>query len=202
METLVPNHHGHHQPFAGVSGLLIGLSFVRGRDGVAGFAADLAQLAQGDRVVDIGCGPGNAARLAVGRGAASVVGVDPAAVMLRLGRVFTRSRRITYKHGAAEHLPLKDHSVDVAWSLSTVHHWADLDAGLREVQRVLAPGGRFVAIEGNTSHGASGLATHGWTDDQAERFAGLCRDHGFTDVSVARRTADKRPRIAVVASRK
>lgn len=202
METRTPNHHHDHRPFAGLSGLLIGLSFVFGRDGVAAFAADLAGLKQGDRVVDIGCGPGNAARLAVRRGAAGVVGIDPAAVMLRLGRVFTRSRRVTYKHGSAEHLPLEDASVDVAWSLSTVHHWANLDDGLLEVRRVLKPGGRFVAIEFNTTPGATGHATHGWTDDQAERFAALLRENGFIDVRTERRTADKRARIAVAGARR
>jgi ubiquinone/menaquinone biosynthesis C-methylase UbiE len=201
METVTPNHHHNHRPFAGVSGLLIGLSFAFGRDGVAAFAADLAELQPGDRVVDTGCGPGNAARLAVRRGAASVVGVDPAAVMLRLGRVLTRTRRVTYKPGAAERLPLAEGSVDVAWSLSTVHHWANLDDGLREVRRVLTPGGRFVAIEFNTTPGATGHATHGWTDDQAERFAAMLRANGFSGVRIERRTADKRARIAVVGVR-
>lgn len=201
METVTPNHHHDHRPFSGVSGLLIGLSFAFGRDGVAAFAADLAALQHGDRVLDIGCGPGNAARLAVRRGAASVVGVDPADVMLRLGRALTRSRRVRYEHGSAEHLPLDDASVEVAWSLSTVHHWANLDDGLREVRRVLKPGGRFVAIEFNTTPGATGHATHGWTDDQAEGFAALLRDSGFTHVRTERRTADKRARIAVVATR-
>jgi ubiquinone/menaquinone biosynthesis C-methylase UbiE len=177
----------------------MGLSFAFGRDGVAAFAADLAELRQGDRVVDIGCGPGNAARLAARRGAASVVGVDPAEVMLRLSRLFTRSRRAAYRNGAAEHLPLADGSVDVAWSLSTVHHWTDLDAGLAEVRRVLVPGGRFVAVEACTTQGATGHASHGWTEDQAERFAALCGGHGFTDVRTERRTADKRARIGVVA---
>ncbi|HVV36418.1 MAG TPA: class I SAM-dependent methyltransferase [Acidimicrobiales bacterium] len=201
METSVPNHHAHHRPFSGLSGFLIGVSFVFGRDQVGEFAADVAGLHSGDRVVDIGCGPGVAARLARRRGAASVVGVDPAAVMLRLGRVLTPFGGAKFRHGSAEHLPLDDGSVDVAWSLSTVHHWQDLDAGLDEVRRVLVPGGRFVAIEANTTNGASGHGAHGWTDDQAEGFVTACRSHGFADVRTERRVADRRPRIAVVAVR-
>jgi ubiquinone/menaquinone biosynthesis C-methylase UbiE len=193
----VPNHHAHHGGFSGFRGYLIGFSFLFGRDQVGGWAADLAGVQPGDAVIDIGCGPGGAARLAAKRGA-TVLAVDPAPVMLRLGRLFTRGRRVKYRAGTAEALPVEDGAVTVAWSLSTVHHWADIDGGLDEVQRVLQPGGRFVAIEANTSAGASG---HGWTEGQAERFAELCRDHGFVNVRIERGTADKRARIAVVAER-
>jgi SAM-dependent methyltransferase len=63
-----------------------------------------------------------------------------------------------------------------------VHHWHDLEAGLAEVRRVLAPGGRFVALERRTEVGADGLASHGWTDAQAAAFAEACRAAGFVDV--------------------
>jgi ubiquinone/menaquinone biosynthesis C-methylase UbiE len=50
-----------------------------------------------------------------------------------------------------------------------VHHWHDLDAGLAEVRRVLRPSGRFLAIERQVEPGATGLASHGWTAEQAHR---------------------------------
>ena len=65
-----------------------------------------------------------------------------------------------------------------------MHHWRDLEAGLAEVTRVLAPGGRFVALERLTDEGADGLASHGWTQAQAEAFADACRAAGFVDVRV------------------
>jgi ubiquinone/menaquinone biosynthesis C-methylase UbiE len=193
-ETLVPNHHGDHPGFSGWTGDVADALFSVGRHEVAQFAAELVNLKPADFVVDIGCGPGNAARLAAARGA-TVVGVDPAAVMLRVARKLSRhTQNVSFVLGAAEAIPVDDASASVAWSLAAVHHWPDLDAGLGEVRRVLKPGGRFVAIETqNTSHG--------WTDDQAERFAALCRDHGFSGVAIERRTADKRPRVAVLASR-
>jgi ubiquinone/menaquinone biosynthesis C-methylase UbiE len=200
MHTAIPNHHHNHPGFSGLTGLLIGLSFACGRNQTGEWAADLAGVTKGDAVVDLGCGPGNAARLAVKRGA-TAIGVDPADVMLRLGRFFSIGRGISFRTGTAEHIPVDDAHATVVWSLATVHHWADLDAGLAEVRRVLKPGGRFVAIEADTKPGATGHASHGWTDDQAERFAALLRDHQFTDVRVERGTADRRARLAVVAVR-
>ena len=71
----IPNHHKDHPAFSGVTGLLAAASMSFGRDGDARLAAELVDLGPDDRVVDIGCGPGVAARYAAGR-AASVTGVE------------------------------------------------------------------------------------------------------------------------------
>lgn len=193
------NHHADHAGFAGVTGLLAGLVMLIKRAAVARLAADLAAVSEGDHVVDVGCGPGTAAREAARRGA-RVTGVDPAAVMLRLARALTRSRTaITWVDGTAEDVPQPDGTATVIWSLATVHHWQDVRAGLAEVRRILAPGGRFLAIERRVRPGATGLASHGWTDQQAERFLAHCREAGFEDVRVEKRTLGRRTVLAVVA---
>ena len=175
---LTPNHHAHYPGFAGVSGLIAALSFSIGRDSDADLAARLTGLGPGDHVIDVGCGSGAAVRRAA-LSATSVVGVDPAPVMLRVARLLTRHRKsseVHYIEGAAEGLPLPDDSATVAWSLAAVHHWRDLDAGLEEARRVLGRSGRLLAIERCVEPGASGHASHGWTDDQARTFAERCRD--------------------------
>ena len=135
------NHHADFPGFAGLTGLLAGLTMIVGRGGVARLAADLASVSPADHVVDVGCGPGTAAREAARRGA-HVTGVDPAAVMLQLARAFTRDRTaIDWAEGTAERLPQPDGSATVVWSLATVHHWKDVTAGLAEARRVLAPEG-------------------------------------------------------------
>lgn len=200
-ETSVPNHHADHAGFSGPSGVVAALSMIAGRDGDARLAARLSGLGPDDAVVDIGCGPGVAARHAARLGA-GVTGVDPAPVMVRVARLLTRpSVGVRYVAGAAEALPLPDDSASVVWSIATVHHWTDIDAGLGEVRRVLRDGGRFVAIERRTRPGARGLAGHGWTDAQAEAFAERCLEHGFGDVRVERNTNGRRSAVCVIANR-
>ncbi|MGH3278363.1 MAG: class I SAM-dependent methyltransferase [Trebonia sp.] len=199
-QPAVPNHHACYPGFAGPAGFLAAATMVLGRQDNARLAERLSELAAGDSVADIGCGPGAAARRAARLGA-SVTGIDPAPVMLRVARCLTpRSlHAVRYAQGSAEALPLPDSSVSVAWSIACVHHWADLDAGLREVRRVLRPGGRLLAIERLTKPGARGLASHGWTDEQASAFADRCRAHGFADITTSRHDGSRRTTASVSA---
>lgn len=186
------NHHAHHPGFTGATGALFGLIMVVMGRAKARLAADVASVADADHVVDVGCGPGTAVRAAAGRGA-RVTGVDPAPVMLRLARILTRDQPdITWADGVAEDLPLQDGSATVVWSLATVHHWKDVTAGLAEVHRVLASGGRFLAIERQVRPGATGLASHGWTEHQAESFAAQCRTAGLQNVQIENQRTGRR----------
>ncbi|HUH69687.1 MAG TPA: class I SAM-dependent methyltransferase [Mycobacterium sp.] len=182
--TPAVNHHADHAGFAGLSGLVAGLGMLVTGRGYARLAVDRAAVSDADRVVDIGCGPGSAVRAAARRGA-RVVGVDPAPVMLRLASAVTGDQsNITWSPGSAEELPLPDGWATVAWSLKTVHHWKDVTVGLAEVGRVLAPSGRFLVMERRVHPKARGLASHGWTEQQAESFATQCRAAGFGGVRV------------------
>ena len=198
--TPPPNHHADHAGFSGISGLIAALTMSRNRQVEADIALELAACRPGDRVVDIGCGPGAAVRRAAGIGAV-VTGVDPATVMLRVARVLDRSGSARYLEGVAEALPLDDDEVDAAIALATVHHWPDLPGALAEIARVLVPGGRFVALEREVSGDASGLASHGWTLAQAERFAEMARASGFSDAAVVRRPGSRGTDLVVVARR-
>jgi len=197
----VPNHHAHYPGFAGPAGFLAAASMVLGGKGNARLAGRLSELAARDAVADIGCGPGTAARRAARLGA-SVVGIDPAPVMLRLARFLTRrsAHAVRYAEGSAEALPLPDSSVSVAWSIASVHHWDDLDAGLLEARRILKPSGRLVAIERLTRPGATGLASHGWSPEQASAFADRCLAHGFTGARVSRHGGGRRTKVSVRAT--
>src|ERR1700739_2660855 len=64
----VVNHHADHPGFAGVMGMVIGLSMLVMARRNARLAVDLASVSAADRVADIGCGPGNAVRAAAQQG--------------------------------------------------------------------------------------------------------------------------------------
>jgi ubiquinone/menaquinone biosynthesis C-methylase UbiE len=195
-----PNHHADHPGFAGPSGLVAALSMTIGRGAAARLATELVDLSPGDRLVDVGCGPGTAARVAARQGA-TVTGVDPAAVMLRVARAVPGGARITWRSGTAEDLPVEAGAATVLWSLATVHHWADVDRGLGEARRVLAPGGRFLAMERLVRTGATGLASHGWDHDQAGAFADALERGGFAEIAVTPTAAGRQRVLCVSATR-
>lgn len=195
------NHHADHPGFAGVLGLLAGLTMIPGRGAIARLAADMAHVSSTDRVIDVGCGPGTAVREAARRGARAI-GIDPAPVMLRLAAALTRQPAgITWAEGTAEDLRQPDASATVLWCVATVHHWKDVSLGLAEARRVLTTGGRLLAIERRVRPGATGLASHGWTGQQAQSFAAQCRATGFDDVHVEQRTPGGRALWTVRAIR-
>ncbi|MGE2836635.1 class I SAM-dependent methyltransferase [Mycobacterium sp. SMC-4] len=194
------NHHGDHPGFSGLSGTLCALVFLLTGRRSARLAAELTAVTADDHVVDIGCGPGTAVREAARRGARAT-GVDPSASMLAVGRAVFRRAGITLVEGEAEALPLPDASATVVWALATVHHWRAVDAGLTEAHRVLASGGRLLAVERQSPPGATGFASHGWTRAQADAFADLCRSAGFTGATVGSERVGRRDVWTVSATR-
>jgi ubiquinone/menaquinone biosynthesis C-methylase UbiE len=95
-----------------------------------------------DCILDIGCGTGRLLRAAAERWPrARLLGVDAAEGMVEVARRLTPSASV--HQGVAEALPLADASVGLVFSTISFHHWKDQAAGLREVVRVLRPGGWF-----------------------------------------------------------
>ncbi|HEY2601843.1 MAG TPA: methyltransferase domain-containing protein [Thermoleophilaceae bacterium] len=110
------------------------------------------ELAPGERVLDIGCGPGYlAAEMAETVGAGGLVrGVDPSAPMLGLAARREPSgdaARIELSEGDALSLPVPDSSFDVAVSTQVYEYVADIPAALAEARRALRPGGRILILD-------------------------------------------------------
>jgi SAM-dependent methyltransferase len=104
-----------------------------------------ARFGEPAAVLDVGCGTGRLLRAAHDRWPkARLVGVDPSEGMVHAGKGLTPAE---LHLAGAEDIPLPDGSIDVAFSTIAFHHWADPARGLREVARVLRPGGAFVLID-------------------------------------------------------
>ncbi len=100
-----------------------------------------------DTVLDVGCGSGALDRLLAPRlTGGSIVATDVNPFLLREAATLAQDhRQISFHHANAEHLPFADHSFDVAFTV-TVLEECDADQALRELYRVVKPGGRVGVI--------------------------------------------------------
>jgi ubiquinone/menaquinone biosynthesis C-methylase UbiE len=101
---------------------------------------------EADKILDIGCGTGKLLRgVNAYWPAAQLIGVDPAQGMLKVARRLTPEA--TFYMAMAEALPLEDDSIDLAMSTTSFHHWRAQPIALREIVRVLHPGGCFILVD-------------------------------------------------------
>ncbi|MEN8182630.1 MAG: class I SAM-dependent methyltransferase [Myxococcota bacterium] len=132
-----------------------------------------ANLAGHERVLDLACGPGIYARRfagAVPRG--SVVGLDLSMPMLREAASLTRAEGLRNLHllrGSAMMLPFAAGRFDLVNCCGALHLFPDARGALREIARVLAPGGRFTVAAFRRRPGP--LAA--WASRRRRRFWGL-----------------------------
>jgi arsenite methyltransferase len=106
-------------------------------------------LRPGEHVIDIGCGPGflckcmAAAISPTGR----VVGIDISEDLINFAMDHKSGEPIEYRTGNATALPVDEGQFDVAVSTQVIEYVADADAALREISRVLRPGGRAFIVD-------------------------------------------------------
>ena len=165
---------------------------------------DAARPAAGDRVVDVACGTGVAARLAAEHVGPDgpVAGVDGHPGMLAVAQA--SSDGIEWRHASADGLPFDDDSFDIALCSLGLQFFADKIGALTEMRRVVVEGGRLaVGVPGPTPplmedlHDA--LVSHLGIEvaafvhavfilDDPDRLAALCGAGGWGDATVTTHT--------------
>ena len=164
--------------------------------------ADAAGIGAGQRVLDVACGTGVLACAAadrVGLGG-TVVGLDPNEEMLAVAR--RKNARIEWRDGRAESLPFLNESFDAVVSQFGFMFFEDRRAALREMMRVLRPGGRLaVAVCDSLDHSLGYAAVADLLQrlfgdrvadafrapfvlGNSERLLSLCADAGIADAKV------------------
>ena len=110
--------------------------------------ADIAPVLSEGKVLDVGTGPGTLARgIARRQPRLQVYGIDLSEDMIGLAREHAKrehvEERVHFDTGNVAHLPYPDHSFDLVVSTISMHHWYELQQALRDLYRVLRPGGRL-----------------------------------------------------------
>ncbi|MCZ7590172.1 MAG: methyltransferase domain-containing protein [Gaiella sp.] len=158
-----------------------------------------AELQRGEQVLDVACGTGVVTRLAAERvGHAAVTGVDLHPGMLEVARTADGGPVIEWHEASAEALPLEDASFDVVLCQMGLQFFDDRPGALREMRRVLRPGGRAVvsvpgptprlfdvlerALERHVGSRAAGFVATVFSLHDVEELYGLLEGAGFTDV--------------------
>jgi arsenite methyltransferase len=176
-----------------------GESMEKGHGPVGKQAIALMQVSMDSRVLDVGCGSGWATRLLAdyafnGR----VTGIDISDQMVDLARESSRSHpNIDFEVASAEQLPFPDNEFTHAFSMESLYYYRNIPAALKEIQRVLKPGGSFFAV---VDLYWENEATHQWVDTlnvpvellSIDDYRSLFVDAGFVNIR-DQRILDPRP---------
>jgi ubiquinone/menaquinone biosynthesis C-methylase UbiE len=121
-----------------------------------------------ERVLDVGCGTGRlTARLASELGA-TAVGCDYSAGMLEKAR--ERTQRPAWVQGDAMALPVRSGSFDAVVCTESFHWYPDQPRAVRELARVLRPGGRLLVVLINPRNEYTTELTHRWSERMGQPF--------------------------------
>ena len=137
-------------------------------EGVRNAAIAAADIGSSSIVADVGTGTGFIAEGALAAGA-HVIGVDSSDRMLAQARKRFAEQQFEARTGDVDALPLSTAAVDVVFANMVLHHAPDPPRAIREMSRVLKPGGRLIITDADTH-------THEWLrTEQHDRWLGFAR---------------------------
>lgn len=173
-----------------------------------------ARIAPGQRVLDLGCGTATLTiMLKRAHPEATIIGLDGDAKVLEIGRAKARQAGvdITLDEGMASQLPYPDQSFDRVLSSLVMHHLTtdNKRRALREIVRVLRPGGELYVVDFGKPHTAWGrlLAPVIWrleqaSDNVAGRLPEMFRQAGLEQVDESIRFATIFGTLSLIQGRK
>lgn len=149
-----PDTHGHMAAWAPYYDLVVKVMYLGREKSLREYSLDLASIKAGDKVLEVGCGTGTLTLAAHKRVGATgeTHGIDATEEMIAVARKKNARARgsTTFRVGLLEQIPYPDSTFDkVLCSFMLFHASANArEQGVKEIFRVLKPGGRFLVIEG------------------------------------------------------
>jgi ubiquinone/menaquinone biosynthesis C-methylase UbiE len=192
-------HHSHAKHAPQTTGKIIrwakwyDLLFARKPTKEHKAAVKAAVLQPGEKVLDVGCGPGTMAILMAKKVGpeGEVVGIDASLEMIEVARNKAKKQgsHARFEPAAIESLPFPDATFDAATSTFMLHHLPDdvQCKGLAEVRRVIKPGGRVLIVDFSSESGSFlghllSVLGHAHGSSTFPKLEGVLREAGFTNV--------------------
>ena len=162
-------------------------------------ALAMLDISEGDRVLDVGCGTGFATEGLLEH-TRNVHGLDQSVHQLekawdKLGK----HDPVSFHRGDAERLPFRDDAFDVVWSSGSIEYWPNPVVALREMRRVVKPGGQVLVVGPNYPKSSvmqkvADAIMLFYDREEADR---MFREAGYTDIRHREMGPDYDPDIAI-----
>jgi len=173
---------------AGIMGRVIGSMMNRYSAPINEFALRHLEIRSQDRILEIGFGGGLMLRRLISANT-WVTGIDRSTEMVRRAnsefRTAVKSGRAVFDVGSVEALPYEPAAFNKVSTVNTIYFWNSLESGLKEIHRVLAPGGRAAIGFLPEKHMARmNMPRDIYTLHSTEDVIAAAREAGFSDLRV------------------
>jgi ubiquinone/menaquinone biosynthesis C-methylase UbiE len=194
---------------SGIVGWLVGRMMARGNVTEAAWSVALLDIQPDDHVLEVGFGPGVAIQHAAKKATAGrVAGIDYSEMMVRVASrrnaAAIRAGRVELQRGDVAALPFPDAAFDKAYAIHSIYFWPQPLAALKELRRVLKPGGQLAMTIMPRDKWSEGRTPPSdlFTLYSGEELARLVAEAGFTAVHLEKfPEPDQFPGLSVLAQK-
>ncbi|MCG8635264.1 MAG: metalloregulator ArsR/SmtB family transcription factor [Desulfobacterales bacterium] len=152
------------------------------------------QIVSGSTIADLGCGTGELLLLLHQDDSNHLIGVDSSPEMLEQAKLkLYNAKSLELRLGEVEYLPMKDQEIDTVIMSMVLYHIIEPEKALKEIFRVLKPGGAFILadFEKHDQEKIKEVIGGAWLGFEAGKLQEWLRDAGFEDIKFTRHGVEK-----------